>query len=519
MEQPGSQVCGRCGMINAANVRFCPRCGNILSSNVYPQTQPSSPSSQPSQASSQAGVAVTGRSQQPGNPYPFYSDSASTFYGGSASDTMKTDGTALNPYEQRPADYRVVPPPPPPPKSRKQTRRRFIIGGIGGVVAVAVAGTGAYFAVSHNQSTPPLAMLTLNFNYSTEKQAWMEEVIPAFNNSRTISNGKVINVVGIPSPSVATQQGLLNKSLSPMPHIWSPASDLELQQLSNSWQQKHGSQNILVDQSQSLVLSPLVFAVWQDRAATLLGHYGSIDWSSVHDALTQPGWSSIGGQSTWQSVKFGQTRPDMSNSGLLTLTLMAYSFYNKTRDLKVTDIDAASFQSYLNDIESAVQKFGKSSGHYLENEVILNGPSAYDIVTTYENLVVTDQQLAQSRGGEPLQPYYPSLNIVSNHPFAILSGDWITSEEQLAAKAFRDFLLGDAAQKKALLKGFRPVNISDPVEDKTPGNPFQSQVVQPFLSSIPRRLPPQVQPPNGNVVDEIISQWQQKYGNYPTADY
>src|SRR5947209_2324964 len=45
----------------------------------------------------------------------------------------------------------------------------------------------------------------------------------------------------------------------------------------------------------------------------------------------------------WGPVKFGHTRPDKSNSGLLTITLLAYAFYSQERGLTVRQIDDPQF--------------------------------------------------------------------------------------------------------------------------------------------------------------------------------
>src|SRR5262249_48148471 len=155
--------------------------------------------------------------------------------------------------------------------------------------------------------------LTLNFTYSTEKQDWIQQAVSDFNNSNAQVGGKLIQVQRDPRGSVDAANRILSGDLKPA--AWSPASDLELNQLSNGWKQQHGSQDIVYTAgdlgTQSLVLSPLVFASWKERSDLLKAKYGSIDWPGVHDALQLPSWSSIpGGQAIWGPVKFGQTRPD-----------------------------------------------------------------------------------------------------------------------------------------------------------------------------------------------------------------
>jgi hypothetical protein len=266
--------------------------------------------------------------------------------------------------------------------------------------------------------------------------------------------------------------------------------------------------------SLSLFQSPLVFAVWKDRSDVLKAKYKTIDWPSVHDAL-QSDWSSIGGEASWGPVKFGQTRPDKSNSGLLSITLLAYSFfYSKNSTvLSVDKIQNAAFLKHFAEVQDHVSKFGTSSKTYMEKQVIVEGPLTYDIVTTYENLILTLQNEVRQSQPQLLIPFYPSLNIVSNHPFAIFTN--ASQEEQKAAQKFRDFLLDVPQQRKALLAGFRPytksgVSLHDPISR----NPFNDT---PPDFQVPDQLPAQVLTPHGDVIDELIKQWKTKYDGVTTV--
>jgi serine/threonine protein kinase/ABC-type sulfate transport system substrate-binding protein len=419
-------------------------------------------------------------------------------------------------------------PPPPPnvptplpqpysPPTPPRTRRAFLIGGAV-VAGTAIVGGAAIFIANSNKKGAS-GTLTMNFTYSTEKQDWMEQVISDFNNSNTQVGNKLIQIQPDPRGSVDAATRILNGDLKPV--AWSPASDLELNKLINGWKQKHGSQDIVYTGggdlgARSLVRSPLVFAVWKERSDLLKKKYGSIDWPCVHDALQlpYPGWDSIpGGQGAWGDVKFGQTRPDSSNSGLLSIALMAYSFYNISRGLSVDQIQKPDFLKYFSAVEANVQAFGLSSGTYLE-EVIRKGPSVYDIVTTYENLVLTlEKQAQQQPWKQALIPFYPNFNIMSNHPFAIFTN--ASPDEQTAARQFRDFLLDKPQQQKALLFGFRPANSDVSLQDPISGNRFTDK-------SLGFQIPPdqsltQVQAPSGDVTDELLNQWLARYDKAPTS--
>lgn len=414
-------------------------------------------------------------------------------------------------------------PPPGPPRQRGVSRRRFLVGGLAGAVLIAGGGTTAYLLLNPKKSTSgssPLGTITVNFVYSTEKEAWMKAAANAFHQSNPTYQGKAIQVALNELGSVDGHNKILSGEIKPT--AWSPASFLELNQLSNDWQEAHSGQDILINngdlEPKSLVFSPLVFAIWKERAQVLQRHYGNdkIDWPAIHDALTlKNGWPDIGGHSDWGLVKFGQTRPDQSNSGLLTITLMAYSYFSpQQRGLTTAQIDDNGFLNYFQDSEGAVTAFGRSSGTFLQNVVIPMGPASYDIVTTYENLALTLQHQAQQTQHQALQLFYPGLNIVSDHPFAILKGSWVSQEEQMAAQVFRDFLLSETQQRAALTSGFRPANPQVQITDKFPNNPFLGQTAD---IQIKATIQPLAQPPSGNVVNELIKQWTDRYDSVATT--
>jgi len=405
----------------------------------------------------------------------------------------------------------------PSPGRRGVSRRGLLIAGAAGVVVVALGGTGLYLATrggGGSGAPPPLTgpSITVNFTYSTEKADWLTAAISAFNKSGTSLNGKVVQVALDPRGSGEAKDGILNGAIQPT--AWSPASSLELSQLSGAWQLAHQGKDVIGSGDllpKSLVFSPLVFAVWEERAKVLLNKYHTIDWPGIHEALIlKNGWADIGGDATWGLVKFGQTRPDQSNSALLAITLLAYAYYKQERGLKVSQIQDPAFLQYFSDIEGAVNAFGRSSGTFLKNVVLVQGPAAYDITATYENLVLTLENEARTRQRQVLQPYYPGLNILSDHPFAILQGDWVKPEEQQAALLLRDFLLADEQQRLALKSGFRPTSPNVPLTANIPGNVFAQQSAR---LHIPPTISPLAQVPGGGVIDELIKQWKSKYGD------
>ena len=107
--------------------------------------------------------------------------------------------------------------------------------------------------------------------------------------------------------------------------------------------------------------------------------------------------------------------------------------------------------------------------------------------------------------------FYPSLNIISDHPFAILQGDWVKPAQRSAAQQFLNFLSSPDQQKRALAFGFRPsqanVNITDPI----PGNRFlgQPSFLQNQIKS-EANLQPLAQTPSGETIDVLVTLWRRQ---------
>jgi hypothetical protein len=259
------------------------------------------------------------------------------------------------------------------------------------------------------------------------------------------------------------------------------------------------------------VYSPLVFAVWKHYADAFIQKYQKIDWDTLHSALLLPdGWADFG--LSRGSINLGQTRPNTSNSGLLSIMLMTYAFYKSGQNLKPEMINSPSLWNYINAFETAVNEFGLSSGTYFSETIIGNPPSAHAITLTYENLVLLNQGILKQQEKEPLLIFYPGLNAISNHPFAILDAPWVTSEQKQAAQQFRDFLLEPKQQLQALQYGFRS---NDPAINLTDAGISNNPFTQ--LSQLAPRSTfdynNQAHVPSGAAVDALISQWTIHYPN------
>ena len=60
---------------------------------------------------------------------------------------------------------------------------------------------------------------------------------------------------------------------------------------------------------------------------------------TIAQALQEKGgWDAIAQKPEWGLFKFGHTHPNQSNSGLITLVLMAYDYHHKSKASTMKDI-------------------------------------------------------------------------------------------------------------------------------------------------------------------------------------
>jgi len=351
---------------------------------------------------------------------------------------------------------------------------------------------------------PPPSPIVISVLYSTEKQQWLQEAVNRFAKTRTRVGGRPIEVTLHESGSRELYLAILDGKAQPT--LISPASMLQIALLEELSASKFGRAVVNPQEKATcrpVLNSPLVLVAWQERAAVLWGDNPNGNmWLRMHDALVAPkGWEAYG-HPEWGYIKFGHTNPLLSNSGLQTVLLMTYNYFEKTQSLTAADILAnADYQQWFIAFEGTISRFGDSTGTYM-NEIVAYGPSMYDFVAVYEATAIEQLENAVGRYGE-LRLYYPPATSLSDHPFCVLTADWVTPEQTQAAQALLAFLTGSEMQTLALMKyGFRPVDPTVALEQ--PGSPF----VQYRNNGVRLQLPPAVETPRGAVLQTLLDFWQ-----------
>jgi Ca-activated chloride channel family protein len=350
--------------------------------------------------------------------------------------------------------------------------------------------------VGKTTPAPQDGRVEINIAYGTEKQQWFEGAAAEFQKTEA---GRGTSIVLHGMGSMEGARAVLDGP-EPIPmHVWSPASSAYRDTFEREWRTKRAKSPIL--KSENLVLTPLVFVMWESRHDAFVKKYSSIGFRTVADAMQEPGgWGTIAGHPEWGRFKFGHTDPEHSNSGLLTLVLMAYGFLDKEYNLSHDEIARPAFQDWLRRFERGVVRPGGSLTHSTGNlmrEMVNRGPSQYDCVFVYENLAVGYLDAARDRWGQ-LVVDYPEPNMWNEHPYFILDVPWSDSRQREAAGAFLKFLMSEPIQRRALEHGFRPGNTS--VSVRLADSPLVRHARQGLRIELPRMC----DPPTGEVVRELL---------------
>lgn len=356
--------------------------------------------------------------------------------------------------------------------------------------------------------------------YGTEKKAWLEEAAKRYaaTNPRQGRRPIQIQLIGMGSRDIPLRIAAQDWRSTPQPTVISPSSSIWIELMRSEWAAR-GNQSEIVDagQVQPLALTPLVLVAWEERAKVLWPNNSQADfWQQLHTALSQDSWVNVARQNgfaetspelqkaqNWGPVKFGHTSPLTSNSGTQTLLLMAYGFFNKTSGLTPADVQQAEFVSWMADMERAVPQFGDSTGTFMD-EMVLRGPSQYDLAAVYENLAITNIDNARRWGNLLIR--YPPATVFSDHPYAVLNAPWTTPEQQAAAGQFRAYLLSRPLQELALQYGFRPADPNVPITSSDPNNPFNKYK----SSGLSADVGQQVANPSGETLSALLAVWQQQ---------
>jgi Ca-activated chloride channel family protein len=295
--------------------------------------------------------------------------------------------------------------------------------------------------------TPPSGA-TLTVAYSPEKEALFEELVRGFNAQKLETDqGERMVVRSVELEPEAMIEGALDgdfQAISPDVSIW-------LDQLDRDWMDQTGGESPLVGETVRYAVSPVVIAMWEDVARS----FGYPE--------TDVGWEDI--------LSKAQSDPDFkwshpsttSASGLLATLAEFYAGAGKTRGLTIEDAQQQATLDYVGAIEKTVRYYGEGEWAVVQ-QVLEKGAAYLDAFVCQEQLVIYFNSQANAPGR--LVAIYPvEGSLWEDHPLALLETPSLTDEQRVVFGHFRDYVTSQEAQMLALSYGYRPADLSIPLDD------------------------------------------------------
>jgi hypothetical protein len=318
--------------------------------------------------------------------------------------------------------------------------------------------------------------IEFEFLYTSEKQAWIEQVTPIFEQQFEQKYGIKVHVVLTVTGTHDTVNRLVDGSAKPT--AWSPASSIWIPLLNR----KIGAQ--LADLWVPLVLSPTVIAGW----SSLIESHKIGGFVDLYDLA----FSGV-------DFKFGHPDPLLSNGGTTVVLLEFAEAAGKTPDtLTVSDLTNETVIEIVRTIESKAVQYGKSTG-FFGSWAVENGPSAISFFGVYENVVLDNAERASARWNDPLRAVYPQFGTVMNdHPYVVLNAEWVSEWQRFAANEYGLYLLSEGPQSLAQEHGFRPAN---------PAVPLDQSIFRAENGVVLELDIPILKAPSGEVLEALFTVW------------
>ena len=340
--------------------------------------------------------------------------------------------------------------------------------------------------------------ITVDMAVSSEKIDLLTDLAGEFNGSDAASvDGRCIFVRPASKASgLATRllaEGWPDEAAEgPRPVIWSPASSA-WGTILNQLRADQGAPE-MAPPGTPFMLSPLVIAMPEPMAQALGYPDEPVGWADILElARSDEGWGAYD-HPEWGPFRLGKTNPNFSTSGLSALIAQAYAATGSTDELTTEDLARNEVDSFARDIESAVVHYGDTTLTFLNN---LARNDARGTALTYASAVAVEEVslINYNRGnpdgvlepGEelippkvPLVAIYPEEGtLFSDNPFFVLDADWVSDEQQAAARLFEEFVQRPENQRRVLEFGFRPgnpqVEIGAPITPDLGVDPQQPQ--------------------------------------------
>jgi Ca-activated chloride channel family protein len=335
-------------------------------------------------------------------------------------------------------------------------------------------------------SKPPAGALEISIAYSPEKEKMLVPLIKRFNEEGREADGKKLFVKGDVVSSGDAQKQIVAGRLKPT--VWSPSSSF--------WGRLVNLQSdsgLVADDNPSIVRTPLVIAMWRPMAQALGWPRKQVDFKQIIKLATAPdGWASVGAQ--FGPFKYVHTNPDFSTSGASAVAASYFAFAGKREGL--TNADIARAAPSVKKVESSIVHYGDTT-LFIAEQLKEHG-QGYASAVAMEEATLLEFNRTQPAGSPKLVALYPAEGtFVSDNPYQIMNGPWVTAAHRDGAEQFQKFLADELTPETAGRFGFRPGD-----DEKQPEG-----LVSKANGADPAQPKIELKVPEPKVLDRILSTW------------
>ncbi|UZX03187.1 VWA domain-containing protein [Arthrobacter sp. CDRTa11] len=226
------------------------------------------------------------------------------------------------------------------------------------------------------------------------------------------------------------------------------------------------------EEGTSLGRSAVVVAMPETMAGALGWDSKPPSWSEVFKmAEDRDAWERLG-HADWGKFKFGKASPLVSTAGLMALTASYGAAGGSLGGVDAMDLEASSLKEKVRAVELGTSHYMATPEHFLWHAreaddagnvseflsaVIVDEKSVWD----YNRGVVSEDGITKKSAPPPKQPLraiYPNDGVhVADNPAVILDGDWVGSQQRLAAEDFLRFAVTEQGQNVVKASGYRTV--------------------------------------------------------------
>ena len=362
-----------------------------------------------------------------------------------------------------------------------------LIAGLFMVIALCCA---AYAVIGNlldkGEPTETVSESALVIAYSPEKEAVFQALVEGFNEQGfETPDGEDMRIEAV----VLSPEAMVNSVLDgeAVFHAMAPDSSIWLGQLDEEWSAQTGTDALAVGETVRFAVSPVVIAMWEDVAREMGWPEARIGWQ---DLLSR---AQLDPDFRWSHASTS------SASGLLATLAEFYAGAGKSRGLTIEDVQAQETLDYVAALEKTVRYYGEGNEPAIIQQALDEGQAFLDAFVVQEQMVV---YFNTRRQGQPrLVAVYPVEGALwEDHPMALLETRDLTPLQRQVFAQFRDYLLSPEAQQLVLRHGYRPANLTTPLNSA--GSPLTQENgvdwTQPETT---------LQVPNASVVKVVRDVW------------